>query len=303
MKNAILWAGVLSLLLLLPACKKDETEETKPTLTGLAINSAIPYVRVGHTLEFKADVSSISSSDGTLPETVGLAWQVNSGTRDTLTLNAKLNNPAFRVTAEEEGTYSINCYLFGGSDYYATSAVTSFQAINPATALEGLTGQTETVLGSHVWMSHNLYGTESGKDYENSEVVATLFGRFYTWEEAQAACPKGWRLPTAEEFDQDVPAEAGALMADAVFLGEKMWAYWPEVPITNQTGFNAIPVGFIDFAGSNSAAENFQQYAAWWTASEDGEMGLYRYIHVQEPQLMKGRGSKSSLAMSVRCVK
>ena len=28
-----------------------------------------------------------------------------------------------------------------------------------------------------------------------------LSGNFYTWEDAQIACPTGWRLPTKEEFE------------------------------------------------------------------------------------------------------
>lgn len=27
-------------------------------------------------------------------------------------------------------------------------------------------------------------------------------GKYYTWDHAQKACPKGWRLPTKEEFQQ-----------------------------------------------------------------------------------------------------
>jgi len=44
------------------------------------------------------------------------------------------------------------------------------------------------------WATHNV--GESGKFTENPEDN----GGYFTWVEAQLACPQGWRLPTAEEF-------------------------------------------------------------------------------------------------------
>jgi uncharacterized protein (TIGR02145 family) len=41
-----------------------------------------------------------------------------------------------------------------------------------------------------IWATNNL-GAKYPEDY----------GNYYTWEKARAACPKGWRLPTIEEFE------------------------------------------------------------------------------------------------------
>jgi len=46
------------------------------------------------------------------------------------------------------------------------------------------------VINGVTWAKKNL-GAIDAEDY----------GAYYTWEEAQAACPKGWRLPTEEEFE------------------------------------------------------------------------------------------------------
>jgi len=48
-----------------------------------------------------------------------------------------------------------------------------------------------------VWATTNL-GAESPEDY----------GNYYTWEEAQIACPKGWRLPTIKELEMFKNVEA-----------------------------------------------------------------------------------------------
>ena len=36
---------------------------------------------------------------------------------------------------------------------------------------------------------------------------------------------------------------------------------------------------------------------------EDVDMGVFRYLYKDQPAIMKGKGSKTSLALNVRCVK
>ena len=155
-------------------------------------------------------------------------------------------------------------------------------------------------------MGQNLYGTSAGRDYKNCEVVSDVFGRYYTWEEAQTACPDGWRLPTAEEFDSILGSVSGDLMVEAKFQDVTMWTYWPQVTITNARKFNALPTGYMDLS-SDDPMFGYLDYACWWTADdswdEDQDWGVYRYIYEDEPTIMKGKGSKTSLALNVRCVK
>ena len=161
-------------------------------------------------------------------------------------------------------------------------------------------------IGKHTWMCENVFTGDGGRAYQDCEVVSNLFGRFYTWEEAQNACPEGWRLPTAQEFDEDLGNVAGDLMVKARFLGAQMWPYWPEVTITNETLFNALPVGYMDLA-STTQAYGYKEYACWWTsdsvADGDIDLGVFRYIYCEEPFIKEGKGSLESLALSVRCVK
>lgn len=303
MKINIFQAGLLALLLL-PACKKDEDTVTKPSLSGLTITSAAPYVRAGAVLSFTADVSALTDSDeDNDPEYIGLAWQVNSEKRDTLTMDIRKSNPVFQYTVSTEGSYSVVCYAFTDGSFYSTSATSTFKAIDPDTALEGLSSQTVTDRLGQTWTNRNLYQTATGRTYEDCEVVASVFGRYYNWEQAQTACPAGWHLPAPRDFDEGLTDVAGDLMADASFLGEKMWDYWPQVTITNALQFNALPVGYIDLAGSGSASTTRGDYAIWWTSGEEDGQGIYRYLFEQNPRLQAGSGSKTSLYLSVRCVK
>lgn len=314
MRNTIIAASLLIALLGAWSCKKDDSETTTPSLSGIVVSSdASTYMAIGSTITANCDVSNITSTTGEVPEPIGLAWQVNSEKRDTTSRDIRLSNPEFSVTLDEAGTYTITCYAFAESGYYSASSSVSFTIIDPATALTGLAGEPDTKIGDvtyrtmeaggKTWMGENLYGTSVGRVYRDSEVVASVFGKYYTWEEAQTICPDGWHLPTADEFDTCLGTGSGALMVNASFIEVEMWTYWPEVSITNETLFNAIPTGYLDLTNESSPEQGFKEYAAFWTADQQDEFGLFRYIYDRNPIIQAGKGDKKTLAMSVRCVK
>ena len=303
-------------------CKKTTTTTTTtPSLGGLWMSAQPQFVQYGEEQEFRIYIDDIYVSDNTDPGTMGVYWQVSGYARDTTTRDVDKSNPAYYFTPEDPGTYTVTAtlYALNGKYYSATSSVT-FQAIDPDTAMDGMEGTTEDIyfdeyeiemytatIGEHTWMAQNLFTLEPvGRAYQDSDVVADLFGQYYSWEEAQDICPEGWRLPTAAEFDKDLGNISGELMGKVRFLDVEMWPYWPDVVITNETLFNAIPVGYMDLATS-SQARGYKEYAAWWTSDDvaegDESLGVFRYIYCEEPYVKKGKGSKESLALNVRCVK
>lgn len=300
----ILAAGILSL-----SCKKEEETVTVPSISGVSMSDAVPFVRPGSSQSFTADLSNIYTSDKTDPGTLGVYWQIGSEAKDTTTRDASKSNPEKTVTITETGTYTVTCGVFavkGG--YYAGTSSATFQVIDPDSALTGLSDNTEVTINGTVWQARNLYGTESGRDYRDCEVVSALFGRYYTWTEAQTACPEGWHLPTAAEFDASLGDKACPLMAEASFMNVRMWNYWPNMQISNQLQFNAIPTGYIDLS-TVQGVYGYKEYAAWWTADEIADpyqkegLGIFRYIYESKETIQKGQGSKESLALNVRCIK
>lgn len=291
------------------ACKDDDDSTSIPGLNGLSINSASPYVRVGTTLEFRADVSGIVTTDNSEPGAIGIYWQVNTAGRDTLSRDINASNPVFSYRADTVGTYTIYSNVYA-SGYYNSSATATFKAIVPETALSGLSGTPDLRLdgnsyrsftaGGKTWLGNNLYG--AGHAFYGAEVLDSVIGNYYTWEEAREACPAGWHLPSGEEFDA-LGGKAADFMADVYFLDDKMWEYWPDMAITNSLGFNGIPAGYMDLTRQENPESGFMKYALWWTADEvDAERASFRYIYEQEPEVQKGQGSKTSLALNVRCV-
>lgn len=304
MRKSIIFTVILAGFLSLPACKKTETTDNTPSLQGLTINEAVPYVAVGDELVFHATTSHLSASKGSMPSVIGLYWQVNSAKKDTLSRDIKAENPEFKYRVDSLGNYQVACYAYANG-FYNSSIVTSFKAIDPTDALSGAGSSPTATIGGKEWSAFNMDDSDFGFSYKNANVVDTVFGRFYTWDEAQTICPDGWHLPSAAEWDA-LGTNAGDLMASAEFLGNRMWVPALGQTITNSTGFNAIPVGYLDTTASTDRFRRYGEMAAFWTATDsasDSNLAQFRYILHDNPQIMKGNGSKASLALSVRCVK
>ena len=318
MKKTIAYIAVLLAMGLAFSCKKDDDSATTPSLQGLDISETpVPYVAPGTTVAFKADVSYIYTSDDSTPEeAIGLYWVVtqdsNTLLRDTTSRDIKVSNPEFTYTPLDLGSLTVTCYAYS-KGYTNASVSVAFAAIDPDNSLTGLEGTTTLIDGNKyfvadingtTWLTSNLYNTKSGISFYLSDVTDKLLGRYYTWEEAMSACPEGWTLPTAEQWDA-LGSNACDLMVDAAMLEVQMWPYWPGMDITNTKKFNAIPAGYVDRSGGDDNVQGFMDYAIFWTATEadDSSLAQYRYIYSDTNAVQKGNGGKTSLALSVRCVK
>ena len=316
MKKSIAYFALVLAVGLAFSCKKDESTTTTPYLSGLDLEETpVPYVAPGTKVALKADVSNIYTSDGKTPEeAIGLYWLIDGESyRDTTTRDIKVSNPEFSYTPTETGSVTIRCYAFT-KGYSNASVSVSFSAIDPETSVSGITGETSLINGNKyyvtnidgtTWMANNLYGTQSGISFYLSSVTDSFLGRFYTWEEALTACPEGWKLPTAQEWDA-LGTDACALMVDAAVLDKQIWPYWPNMVITNTKKFNAIPAGYVDRTGGDSNVQGYSSYAIFWTATEadnDASLAQFRYIYSDNPEVQRGNGGKTSLALNVRCIK
>lgn len=58
-------------------------------------------------------------------------------------------------------------------------------------------------IGNQEWMANNLNVNVPGSwPYNEDPAMGAKYGRLYTWEAAVKACPKGWHLPTLEEWTE-----------------------------------------------------------------------------------------------------
>ena len=305
-------------------CKKKNEEAALPSLEGDLFFVIDPYLRAGTTVQ-------LQPMGVTHPEGKEIGYSLVFTATDSETPEKKDTIAAEDFPVErtipadlEDGSYYATMTAFA-SGYYAVSETRNFCVIDPrlngsltkldifkstdhfvdsreAVAEEGTYYTMES--NGLTWMRNNLAYTGSGAAYLNCEVMSYPIGRFYSWDEAQTACPDGWRLPTAAEWDS-FGSVAGDWMADAYMLEEKMWEYWPNVRITNFTGLSVIPSGYA-VRSSHNQFSGLLEYAAFWTADSDPDdptKALYRYINANRPEVFFGSGDKASFGASVRCVK
>ena len=325
---AALLAGFLSV----QGCKKDDTTEYS-YLDGRIILSMPPFVEPGFSKTFTIDtLMNMKRDDG---GTIGYCFRDSGkGVYDTLvTADGVIRHHDFTVTAPNEAvtnTVMLTAFAPASSNYTASTFSVSYSVVLPGLdgngsitkfdkkgsepVTDGRDGKEYYVTDAEglTWMRQNLAWEGAGATYLDCTALNDIFGRYYTWEEAQTACPEGWRLPSDADWaalagaagaEQDLPGLAGRVMGDIYFNGTKMWEYWREVKITDQLGLSAIPVGYATLSGKEYTFDGLYAYAAFWTADEADGLGVCRYLFHKQDVVFRGLMSKTEFAASVRCVR
>ncbi len=154
--------------------------------------------------------------------------------------------------------------------------------------------------GNQIWMTLNLnYNQARSKVYDNDPANAAIFGRMYNWNQAKAAIPSGWHLPSVEEWNTLINfLGSGGPMKDTLF-----WQL-PNTGASNSSGFSARPGGIY----SQPEFEDIGYFGLWWTSTEYSELGSKNWAYYfQTGYNTRGFYSdylyKDTYALSVRCVK
>lgn len=316
------------------SCHKDKKEE-KPLAKYLsgALTFSIPsFVQPGET--YTLHPSKITAGeDGP----VGYFWKVTmvSSKADTVRHQSDPETVAadyLLVVPDTMGTTSITCTAFAKGYYNSTKTVTVV-VVNPEKSISGAKESAAAgkftdsrdnreyayaTIGNLDWMTENLK-YEGGRDFESSSALRSVFGGYYTWDEAVNACPEGWRLPdgndwldlaksqnpeAAEAADDEFKGISGKLMVDAKFNGDRLWEFWPDVKITGASGFRALPFGYGVVKGDSVSYDGYKEYAIWWTADEyNADQAYYRYLYADKGDMFLGFGHKDGFVATVRCVR
>lgn len=140
-------------------------------------------------------------------------------------------------------------------------------------------------VGGKTWLAENLsYETPQSRCYGDDEAYGEKYGRLYTWEDAAAACPDGWHLPSRDEWEDLARAVGGRLVTGEVD-GEsfRCWADASQhlkaksgwaVNGTDSFGFSALPGGMFNVEGEAVEA-GVNGY--WWTATKEGDDEAYSW--------------------------
>jgi len=155
------------------------------------------------------------------------------------------------------------------------------------------TGRT-VIIGKQMWMAENLNNEYGGVCYDDNPSNCATYGRLYSRDEAMAACPVGFHLPSEKEWDElkdyvDCKSCTGERLKSKT--GWKENEYYKG---TDQYGFSALPGGY---SGSGGSFTDVGSNGYWWTADK------YDVYMEYNSNGMGRRTSYSNHLLSVRCVR
>jgi uncharacterized protein (TIGR02145 family) len=155
------------------------------------------------------------------------------------------------------------------------------------------------IIGKNFWMAENLkYDNAEGSSYfDNNPDNKSSYGNLYNWNTATKVCPKGWHLPSGEEFKEMIDYYDGKGGLEKI------------VKDTNTINFQLG--GMKDFEGTDSEIDESGYY--WSSTEYDKDYAQYfgYMIILNNPVIDLSRkednedvhGSEKSSAYSVRCIK
>lgn len=145
-------------------------------------------------------------------------------------------------------------------------------------------------IGNQVWMAENLnIKSKDSYCYNKLAENCKTFGRLYSWEKAQSICPKGFSLPTDEDW---------TILADS--LGGLDIAGF-KLMMGGETKFNILMGGNYNKT-SNIFSYQFRN-AYFWTATSFSETAAWMRQFSAEQANINRSTVKKQYYFSVRCIK
>lgn len=153
-------------------------------------------------------------------------------------------------------------------------------------------------MGKLTWMAENLnYWTSHSTCYNNTESMCKKYGRLYEWDAAKTACPKGWHLPSKQDFEALLNAVGGQPIAGKALRSKTGWNSGKNG--TDYFSFSAFPAGYKDEKGSFN---NEGVSTTFWTSTD--KRSKANSIHLDSKNVeAKINNSDKQFGYSVRCVK
>ena len=210
------------------------------------------------------------------------------------------------------GTYKDNVAAFNEYMKDKNNSSSAWPYLNPAladkydTIIDSRDGQVYKIIeiGKQTWMAENLnYDTTGSRCYGDSLTNCAKFGRLYTWDLADKACPAGWRLPSKAEWQTLINAVGGSSASSKGIKSSHPLSGWDtEYPRTDSVGFSSLPGGEYN---TSEGYVHMNNYAYLWTATinvDDNDQPYAVYWNGIENNGINISYWPKEWAFSVRCV-
>jgi len=153
-------------------------------------------------------------------------------------------------------------------------------------------------IGNDWWMAENLSFIDEyiGKSYRNSDVLKEKFGALYNFNEAQVVVPKGWKIPSDDDW-QKLERSIGIDSVQAFEMGFRGSNVAYILKPFGDSGFEVLKAGAY-----SKNYYNIERNAYFWTSSAIDSV----YAYCREINQKSGVGKfkdKKSMCFSVRCIK
>ena len=204
---------------------------------------------------------------------------------------------------------------------------------------DGQTYNTVTI-GTYTWMAENLNYAYTGVPFDNGYYTSdstswcydddpancAKYGRLYTWAAAmdsvgtwstsgkgcgylkecsatspvRGVCPKGWHLPSHDEWEALFTAVGGSSTAGSKLKSQTGWTAYSGITNEDAFGFSALPAGGRDGYGYFRYAGD---YAFFWSSTEyNSYLAYYMYLNYDSDNGYLHNNYKYH-GFSVRCLK
>lgn len=209
--------------------------------------------------------------------------------------------------------------------FSAVSLFTSFILYNNVNNEEKDTVR-ELKIGDHTWMAENLSvekfrngdpipqartkrqwrkAAKTGEPawcyYGSDSYLGKKNGKLYNWyavNDPRGLAPEGWRIPTAEEWEQLVIHLGGKSTAGLNMKSTEDWKFNGNG--TNSSGFNGLPAGLRNADGIYGF---LGEYAKWWTLTEGDTKNAWSHYLCHGSKLAIKYYMNKGYGLSVRCIK
>ena len=151
-------------------------------------------------------------------------------------------------------------------------------------------------IGTQIWMAENLAYKASNGCLEYGKV--SKYGYLYTWETAMNVCPKGWHLPSKQEFEILVRYLGGKEVAGGKLKSKTVWKS-PNKCATNSSGFSAL-AGGSTFLGK---PWHIDEEGTWWSSSVEKTDVATSFALQYDTGDANIWGNSMSFHSSVRCLR
>ncbi len=160
-----------------------------------------------------------------------------------------------------------------------------------------------TKAGSQVWMAENLkYNVPAGSwSFNNDSANEVNYGRLYTWTAAQAACPKGWHLPSDKEWNVLIQTLGGNSVAGERI--QRMDTVGKNYSADNLPPSNAISTLLGGIRHPDGSCIGIGSWGGCWTSGKVNDSVGNNLLFARGSKEVAASTNDKQAGFSLRCIR